>query len=102
MIGKKDKGNQGEELAVAMLRDKGYLILERNWRVKKLEIDIIAQTADIIVIVEVKTRSTREFGEPGSMVSQKQRLSIIKAANYYIREKDLNNEIRFLSNCKQN
>jgi putative endonuclease len=95
MLEKKDKGNYGEDLAIAMLLNKGYLILERNWRVKKLEIDIIAQLGQILVIIEVKTRGTRAFGDPASMVSQKQRLSIIKAANYYILEKDIYNEVRF-------
>ena len=93
---KKDKGNYGEDLAVALLEGKGYRILERNWRVQKLEIDIIAQKDNIIAIVEVKTRSTREFGDPGELVTKKQRISLIKAANFYILEKDIEEEeIRF-------
>ncbi|MBC7862669.1 MAG: YraN family protein [Bacteroidia bacterium] len=92
---KKDTGDRGEELAAAYLLQKGYQILERNWRFKHLEIDIIAQQGDFIVIVEVKTRATREFGEPASFVNQKKKSHLIKAANFYAIEKNLQNEFRF-------
>ncbi len=61
----------------------------------KLEIDIIAQIKDILVFVEVKTRLNEEHGDPEDAVTLKKQRFIIKAANYYIQEKDLDMESRF-------
>ena len=57
-------GKKGEQLAVDFLQKKGYTILDRNWRFKKAEVDIIAQKEQILAIVEVKTRSSNYFGNP--------------------------------------
>ncbi len=57
-------GVNGELIAKSYLEKNGYLILERNWRYKKYEIDIIAQKPNLIVFVEVKTRKNDTFGEP--------------------------------------
>lgn len=93
---KKDTGHRGEEQAAALLGEKGYAILERNWRAGKHEIDIIAWKAGVLVFAEVKTRGTREYGEPASFVTPRQRKSIIKAANFYISEKAPDHsEVRF-------
>ena len=61
----------------------------------KLEIDIIAQIKDILVFVEVKTRLNEEHGDPEDAVTLKKQRFLIRAANYYILEKDLNLESRF-------
>ena len=58
------QGFAGEDMAANLLRQKGYRILERNWRCGHLEVDIIAETDDYLVIVEVKTRKSTAFGEP--------------------------------------
>jgi putative endonuclease len=91
----KNKGDWGEELAVEFLREKGYTILEQNWTFLKLELDIIAQMGDTLVFVEVKTRSNEEHGDPEDSVTLKKQRFLIKAANYYIQEKDLHHESRF-------
>ncbi|MBQ0740568.1 YraN family protein, partial [Aquimarina celericrescens] len=65
-------GKKGEKLAIDFLVDKGYDILEKNYRYLKSEIDIIAQKDAIVVAVEVKTRSTPEFGNPQDFVKPKQ------------------------------
>jgi putative endonuclease len=91
----KNKGDWGEQLAVEFLKEKGYAILEQKWTFLKLEIDIIAQLGDILVFVEVKTRSNEEHGDPEDGVTLKKQRFLIKAANYYILEKDLHNESRF-------
>ena len=57
-------GKEGEEKAVAFLQEKGYVILEKNYRSGRAEVDIIAGFKDIIVFVEVKTRSSYVFGYP--------------------------------------
>lgn len=64
MAAKDDLGRAGEELAARFLREKGYTILDRNWRCDQGEIDIIARQHDEVVFVEVKTRSGLKFGHP--------------------------------------
>lgn len=95
MSEKKLSGSRGEEMAAKMLSDGGYTILERNWRTGKLEIDIIARKGEELIIAEVKTRSTREYGDPASFVSMKQQRNLIKAANAYVFMHNLYNEVRF-------
>lgn len=89
------KGKEGEDQAAKMLQDKGYILLERNWRFKKGEIDIIAQQNNIIVFAEVKTRSTEKFGYPEFSVTAKKQKLLAATAEAYLYEKQLDNEIRF-------
>ncbi|MBR5631730.1 MAG: YraN family protein [Bacteroidales bacterium] len=90
-----DFGKLGEELAVNYLTGKGYEILERNWRNIHKEIDIIAKDGKFLVIVEVKTRQTDEYGEPDVAVTRKKQRMLIAAANAYITRKGLDMETRF-------
>ncbi|KAF2079307.1 YraN family protein [Flavobacterium sharifuzzamanii] len=94
-----DLGKLGEDLAAAHLEENGYSILERNFVIQKAEIDIIAQKDAVLAIVEVKTRSSLDFGSPQDFVKQKKIQLLIKAVNAYIndREKDFREdlEIRF-------
>ena len=90
-----DFGKQGEEIAVKYLMDKGYEILERNWRNRHKEIDIIAKDGNELVVVEVKTRKNNDYGDPDFAVNkQKQRL-LISAANSYIYRNNLDLDTRF-------
>ena len=88
-------GKKGEELATQFLRQKGYKILIRNYRFKKLEIDIIAQDKDELIIVEVKTRASRYLAGPEDTVSLNKQRLIVKAANQYIEEHDVDLDTRF-------
>jgi len=88
-------GKLGEELAVKFLRKEGYEILETNWTFQKAEIDIIAQKENILAVVEVKTRSSLEFGLPQDFVKPKKIQLLVKAINEYIVSKDLDIEVRF-------
>lgn len=90
-----DLGKKGENIATAHLREKGYKILKQNWRYGKDEIDIIAEIDDFIVFVEVKTRSTDYFGYPEEAVDDKKERFLIRAADEYIIQKDINKEARF-------
>jgi len=90
-----DTGKHGEQMAVEYLSAKGYKILERNWRFKKNEVDIIAQDGDEIVFVEVKTRHENYVVEPELTVSKKQQRSIISSAEQYIISHDIDLEARF-------
>ncbi len=88
-------GKFGEELAVAFLQKKGYSILETNWTFQKAEIDIIAQKEGILAVVEVKTRSSIEFGLPQDFVKPKKIQLLIKAVNEYVTFNDLDVAVRF-------
>tara|TARA_B100000780_G_scaffold272646_1_gene235146 strand:+ start:1158 stop:1517 length:360 start_codon:yes stop_codon:yes gene_type:complete len=88
-------GKQGEQLAIDYLIKKGYKIVARNWRFQKAEIDIIAIREEILVSVEVKTRSTNEFGNPQDFVNPKKIKLMVMAMNEYVLRKDLNLEVRF-------
>ena len=90
-----DLGKFGEELAVDFLQKNGYDILETNWVFQKAEIDIIAQKENILAIVEVKTRSSIEFGLPQDFVKPKKIQLLVKAVNEYVISNDLDVEVRF-------
>lgn len=88
-------GKQGERLAVAFLQKNGYTILETNWTFQKAEIDIIAQKENVLAVVEVKTRSSVEFGLPQDFVKPKKIQLLVKAINEYIISNDLDVVVRF-------
>ena len=88
-------GKQGEELAAQYLIIKGYEILERNWRNIHKEIDIIAKDGEDLVIVEVKTRQTDEYGNPDIAVTRQKQRRLISAANAYLFQNKLDINTRF-------
>ncbi|MFC5047504.1 YraN family protein [Aquimarina hainanensis] len=88
-------GKKGEKLAVDFLVQKGYKILEENYRFQKSEIDIIAENEGLIIVVEVKTRSSEVYGAPHEFVKPKQIQSLVKVIDHYIVEKDIDMEVRF-------
>ena len=88
-------GKLGEELAENYLTKNGYTILETNWTFQKAEIDIIAQKANILAIVEVKTRSSIDFGLPQDFVKPKKIQLLVKAVNEYVVSRDLDVTVRF-------
>jgi putative endonuclease len=88
-------GKLGEEMAVDFLRKNGYEIVETNWTFQKAEIDIIAKKENILAIVEVKTRSSLEFGLPQDFVKPKKIQLLVKAVDAYINDKNLDIEVRF-------
>nr|WP_315248106.1 YraN family protein [uncultured Flavobacterium sp.] len=92
-------GKKGEDLAVEYLLQNDYKILERNWIFQKAEIDIIAKKNQFLAVIEVKTRSSLDYGSPQDFVKPKKIQLLIKAVNAYIndREKDFEDdlEIRF-------
>lgn len=88
-------GKKGEQLAVDYLLKNNYTIIERNFRFDKAEVDIIAQKKDTLAIIEVKTRSTSEFGDPQDFVKPKQIQRLVKAVDEYVTENDLDVDIRF-------
>lgn len=88
-------GKLGEELAVDFLIENGFEILETNWVFQKAEVDIIAQKGNILTVVEVKTRSSIDFGSPQDFVKPKKIKLLVKAINEYVISNDLDVEVRF-------
>jgi putative endonuclease len=95
MASHNELGKLGEELAVEYLKKNGYTILNTNWTFQKAEIDIIAQIENTLAIVEVKTRSSLEFGLPQDFVKPKKIQLLVKAVNAYVIERDLDIDVRF-------
>ena len=88
-------GKKGEKIAINYLIEKGYIILEKNYRYLKAEVDIIAKKNNVLAAVEVKTRSTDHFGNPQDFVNPKKIKLLLSAIDYYVNEKDLDVEVRF-------
>ena len=90
-----DLGNNGEQIAVEFLKKKKYNILKTNYRYLRHEVDIIAQFGNELVAVEVKTRSTRDFGNPQDFVKPSQIKSIVTAVDAFMEQQNLDLEVRF-------
>ena len=88
-------GALGEQYACRFLEEHGYEVLERNWREGRLELDIIARTARELIIVEVKTRTSEQHGQPEEAVKKGKRGKLIKGANAYILATDCQLPVRF-------
>ena len=90
-----DLGKEGEALARGFLDDQGYQIIATNWRVGHLEADIIALKDDRVVFVEVKTRTSEEYGEPEGFVDRKKQRAYIRLANAFMLRNGRYEEARF-------
>ena len=90
-LSNKALAEKGEELAAQILSDKGYEIIERNYRYGHGEIDIIANdpASKCTVFVEVKTRKNLEFGEPEYAITKAKQRQIRKIAELYLFEKEI-------------
>ena len=88
-------GKMGEAMATAMLVGKGLRIRNHNWRCGKLEIDIVAESDDEIIFVEVKTRQNAYFADPKDAVTPKKIRNIVRAADAYIKEYEVDKPARF-------
>lgn len=92
-----DLGKWGEEQAATFLERKGYTICDRDWRAGHRDLDIIALNEDqtILVIVEVKTRTSAELNEPEEAVNRKKIRNIGNAANLYLKQFNVEYDVRF-------
>lgn len=95
MAGHIETGKKGEELAVKCLADKGFRILERNWRSGHREIDIIAESEGKLVIVEVKTRKFIGGERIEEHITRRKQQFLVRSANAYLDYRNLDMEVRF-------
>jgi len=84
MNDRKLMGDLGEEFAAAMLYSEGFTILERKFRCRLGEVDIICRRGNELDFVEVKARSSLDMGRPAEAVNQRKRMRIRGAARYYV------------------
>ncbi|HSA05806.1 MAG TPA: YraN family protein [Candidatus Gastranaerophilales bacterium] len=85
------QGKMGEKLAAEFLEKQGMKIIEKNWRFSRIgEVDIIAQDKDILIFVEVKTRTSIAFGHPLEAIRPNKVNTMYKLAEIYINQKQLN------------
>ena len=95
MAAHNELGKWGENLAAEYLQDKGYEILERDWKSGHHDLDIVAKEDDTLVVVEVKTRRNRLFGDPEEAINYKKRMSLQSAINHYVKSHRLGSSVRF-------
>ena len=88
-------GKEGEQFAIEYLQKNGYLILEKNYRFLKAEVDVIAEKENTIIAIEVKTRSTDYFGDPQDFINQKKIKLMVSAMDNYVVDRDLDVEVQF-------
>jgi putative endonuclease len=82
-------GARGERIAAEFLESQGYRVQSRNFRVKGGEADIIATKDDLLVVVEVKTRSMNRFGSPAQAVNERKARRVIRAGRTFCRNKGI-------------
>jgi len=82
--GNVNKGKWGEELAAGYMQQQGYQILFRNFYSKYGELDIVARRNNLLVFVEVKTRTQNDYGTPGEAVDARKRKHMNYAANFFL------------------
>jgi putative endonuclease len=82
-------GRFGEELATSHLISQGLIVLDRNWRCDVGEVDIVAREGDVLVICEVKTRSSRRFGSPLEAITPAKATRLRRLAARWVSEHDV-------------
>ena len=88
---RKQLGAKGEEIAVRYLKSRGYRIVERNYRIRLGEIDIIAEQGNDLVFIEIKTRSDTLFGSPFESITAQKQKQLSKVALEYISKQGCHN-----------
>ena len=91
----RQKGSWGEKMAAEFLEKKGHTVLEKNYRYRRNEIDLITEDSGILVFTEVKLRKSTLFGTPETFVNASQTSRITEAADHYLHEVNWNGNIRF-------
>lgn len=94
-MNKRNIGSLQEDKAADYLINNGFKILERNYRCKIGEIDVIALKDNVIRFIEIKYRKTNDFGYATEAVSKKKQVKIIKTAQWYINEKKFGDDVSY-------
>ena len=97
MVEHNELGKWGEDEAALYLEDEGYVIIDRDWKIGKRDLDILALSPDgkTLAVVEVKTRSGDEYQQPEEAVDGRKMRNLAIAANAYVKEHQVDKELRF-------
>lgn len=95
MAAHNELGKRGEAIAKDYLENLGYRILNMNWKYGRAEVDVIASQDGKLIFVEVKTRSSTDYGEPEDFVCTKKEKQLEWASSAYIEQRNHQGEIRF-------
>ena len=87
MTRKQDVGRWGERLAEQVLRERGYEIIARNERTPYGELDLVARYREVIVFVEVKTRTSSSFGLPEEAITARKRQHLVESAEHFLQQR---------------
>jgi len=90
-----EKGKEGENLAADFLKKKGYEIVQRNFRYKRLEIDLIVKKNNWLIFVEVKLRTSDKYGYPEDFVDYKKARNIVDGAEQYTYDQGWQGNVRY-------
>ncbi len=94
-MNRKELGKLGEELAERHLRQKGYRTLERNFRTRYGEIDLVMKDGEYLVFVEVKSRRSLVCGEPHEAIDGRKKDQLLKMAEEYLERNPFGGDLRF-------
>ena len=90
------KGRKAEDIAVKFLKKNGYKIIERNWRFKRDEVDVIAVDKDgYLCFVEIRSRKSSKLAFPEETITKEKRKNIIRVAKAYIQRNNIDEDVRF-------
>jgi putative endonuclease len=92
---KEELGLWGEAEALRFLQGKGFQLMDRNIRFKRWEVDLVLLDSEELVIVEVKARCTAQIGEPWRAVTKSKQRQIIKVADRYVQDNQIDRNVRF-------
>ena len=95
MTDKMQKGREAEDMAANFLQDQGYEIVQRNYRYKHSEIDLIVRKDNWLVFVEVKMRSSDAYGYPEEFVDYRKAKNIVYGAEQYTFQHEYNGNVRY-------
>lgn len=95
MLAKDQIGKDGEDQAAGHLVAAGFVLVTRNWRCPSGEIDIVARDGDVLVVIEVKSRTSTAYGEPAEAVTYRKQRKLRELAAHYLREHPHRGPVRF-------
>lgn len=90
---RKERGRIGESAALTHLRSIGYMLIEKNWRCKTGEIDLVMRYGDTLIIVEVRTTSSTRFGQGFESVDYRKQMRLRQLATTYMQFRKWNNDV---------
>lgn len=90
-----EQGQEGEIQACSYLQQQGLILIERNYRCRSGELDLIMRDGEHLVFVEVRSRNNSNYGNPAETVTRRKQNRIVRAAAHYLQRQRINKPCRF-------